>query len=102
MLQDIRQNASEKPVKEPRQTKRREGLENMMNECDDGKGQMSDCEKEAASMLADVDSKFLMSELQHRICKWCERDYLVEHYKEIRAKFKRTRPGGQSHGPSQG
>ena len=45
MLHDIRQNASEKPVKEPRQTKRREVLENMMNECDDRKGQMSDCER---------------------------------------------------------
>ena len=51
MLQDIRQNASEKPVKEPRQTKRREGLGNMMNECDDGKGQMSDCERKLRGWL---------------------------------------------------
>ncbi len=57
MLQDIRQNASEKPVKEPRQTKRREGLENMMNECDVGKGQMSDCERKSTSMVGDIDSK---------------------------------------------
>ena len=51
MPQDIRQKASEKPVKEPRQTKRREVLDNMMNECDDGNGQMSDCEKKLRRWL---------------------------------------------------
>ena len=51
MLHDIRQNASEKPVKEPRQTKRREVLENMINECGDGKGQMSDCERKLRRWL---------------------------------------------------
>lgn len=57
MLQDIRQKASEKPVKEPRPTKRREVLENITDEYDDGNGQMSDCEKKAASRVADIDSK---------------------------------------------
>ena len=51
MLHDIRQKASEKPVKEPRPTKRRKVLENIANECDDWKRQMSDCEKKLLRWL---------------------------------------------------
>ena len=51
MPQDIRQNASEKPVKEPTPTKRSEVLENMTNECNDEKRQMSDCERKLLRWL---------------------------------------------------